>query len=181
MNISPPWIIIDTKLTYEATRVQDEGEESRVWMMMSILRYLVPIDGLPDPKGPLSSEISLSIITEANQQIWEATSKKQQKRGSYQVNKRQHFSASCFKHLLINVVSMNTNPLLVLNVSHVNLKPSFHRFKNSLRQIFMGMLLHKNLMQWIFDTWNIFTTKISTYTVFSLTTDGMGILAMCCL
>ena len=38
-------------------------------MMMSILRYLVPIDGLPDPKGPLSSEISLSIITEANQQV----------------------------------------------------------------------------------------------------------------
>ena len=55
-------------------------------MTMSILRYLVPIDGLPDPKGPLSSEIPSSIITEANWQVREATSKiKQQKRESYQI------------------------------------------------------------------------------------------------
>ena len=31
----------------------------------------------------------------------------------------QHFSASCFPHLLINVVSMNAHPHLVLNISHV--------------------------------------------------------------
>ena len=71
---------------HEATRVQDKGGESRVWMTMSILRYLVPIDGLPDPKGPLLSEIPSSIITEVNRQVWKATSKvKQQKHGSYQV------------------------------------------------------------------------------------------------
>ena len=137
-------------------------------MTMSILRYLVPINGLPDPKGPLSSEIPLSIITEANRQVREATSKKQQKRGSYQVyspSVRQHFSASCFPHLLIKVVSTNAHPHLVFNLSHVNLKPNFHCFKNSLHQIFVGMLLHENLMQQIFDTQNIFTTKISTYTV----------------
>ena len=139
-------------------------------MTMSVLRYLVPIDRLPDPKEPLSFEIPLSIITEANRQVREATSKKQQKCGSYQVyspSVHQHFSASCFPHLLINVVSTNAHPHLILNLSYVNLKPNFHRFKNSSRQIFVGMLLHENLTQRIFDTRNIFITKISTYTVFS--------------
>ena len=49
---------------------------------MSILRYLIPLDGLPDSKGPLSSEIPSSVIAEANRQVRES-SKKQQKRGSY--------------------------------------------------------------------------------------------------
>ena len=36
---------------------------------MSILKYLKSKDGLPDPKGPLCMEISVSVIRSANQEV----------------------------------------------------------------------------------------------------------------
>ena len=41
---------------------------------MALLRYLNPIDGLPDPKGPLTSYISAQAIAEANKEVQKATS-----------------------------------------------------------------------------------------------------------
>ena len=48
---------------------------------MALLRYLKPINGLPNPKSPLSSEIPSSVIAEANREVQEAT--KNKKRGPY--------------------------------------------------------------------------------------------------
>ena len=53
---------------------------------MALLRYLKPIDGLPDPKGPLTSYISAQAIAEANKEVQKATSHSsatKKKRGNY--------------------------------------------------------------------------------------------------
>ena len=50
---------------------------------MALLWYLRPIDGLPDPKGLLSSEVPSAAIAEANRHIQEATHEGKRKRGTY--------------------------------------------------------------------------------------------------
>ena len=40
---------------------------------MSLLRYLKPADGLPDPRGSLPTVISLDVISEMNEEVEEAT------------------------------------------------------------------------------------------------------------
>ena len=39
---------------------------------MALLRYLKPADGLPVPKGPLTSSISAQAIAEANKEVQKA-------------------------------------------------------------------------------------------------------------
>ena len=52
---------------------------------MALLRYLKPANGLPDPKGSLSTTISPDIIAEMNKEVEEAThSVAGGKRGHYQ-------------------------------------------------------------------------------------------------
>ena len=53
---------------------------------MALLRYLKPVDGLPDPKGPLTSYISAQAIAEANKEVQKPTSHSsatKKKRGNY--------------------------------------------------------------------------------------------------
>ena len=40
---------------------------------MSLLRYLKPANGLPDPRGSLSTVISPDVISEMNEEVEEAT------------------------------------------------------------------------------------------------------------
>ena len=40
---------------------------------MALLRYLKPANGLPDPKGSLSTMISLDVIAEMNKEVEEAS------------------------------------------------------------------------------------------------------------
>ena len=40
---------------------------------MSLLRYLKPAEGLPDPRGSLPTVISLDVISEMNEEVEEAT------------------------------------------------------------------------------------------------------------
>ena len=52
---------------------------------MSLLRYFKPANGLPDPKGSLSTTISPDVIAEMNKEVEEATrSVAGGKRGHYQ-------------------------------------------------------------------------------------------------
>ena len=48
---------------------------------MALLRYMRPVDGLPDPRGQLSSTLSSSSIAETNRLVKEVM--KEQKRGPY--------------------------------------------------------------------------------------------------
>ena len=50
---------------------------------MSLLRFFKPIDGLPDPRGVLSSSIPSEAIEQANKEVQKATSSKKKKRGPY--------------------------------------------------------------------------------------------------
>ena len=54
---------------------------------MALRRYLQPKDGLPDPKGPLSSSISSAAITQANQEVSECA-KDKGKRGKYKYSEK---------------------------------------------------------------------------------------------
>ena len=49
---------------------------------MALLCYLRSISGLPNPRGPLSLYIPLSLIAEANREVREASSK-EKKHGAY--------------------------------------------------------------------------------------------------
>ncbi len=51
---------------------------------MALLRYLRPVDGLPDPRGSLSSSIPTQTIAEANKEVQKAISKAGGKHGAYQ-------------------------------------------------------------------------------------------------
>ena len=52
---------------------------------MALLRYLKPVDGLPDPRGSLSSSIPTQAIAEANKEVQKAIlSEAGGKRGAYQ-------------------------------------------------------------------------------------------------
>ena len=42
---------------------------SRIFLEMALLRYLKSVDGLPDPRGLLSTSIPSSAIEEANAQV----------------------------------------------------------------------------------------------------------------
>ena len=50
---------------------------------MALLKYLVPKDGLPDPKGSLSQSIPSRAIAAANDEVTKATSGAMNKRGPY--------------------------------------------------------------------------------------------------
>ena len=50
---------------------------------MSLLRFFKPIDGLPDPRGALSSSIHPEAIAQANKEVQKATNSEKQKRGPY--------------------------------------------------------------------------------------------------
>ena len=54
---------------------------------MALRRYLQPKDGLPDPRGPLSSSISSAAITQANQEVSECA-KDKGKRGKYKYSEK---------------------------------------------------------------------------------------------
>ena len=57
-----------------------------VFEKMALLRYLKRVDGLPDPKGPLTSSISAQAIAEANKEVQKAMGQNSvtgKKRGSY--------------------------------------------------------------------------------------------------
>ena len=50
---------------------------------MALLHYMKPIDGLPDPRGSLSSCISSQAIAEANKEVQKAKAGGTGKRGPY--------------------------------------------------------------------------------------------------
>jgi hypothetical protein len=50
---------------------------------MSLLRYLKPIDGLPDPRGSLSTTVSREAIAAANQEVQKELNATRKKRGQY--------------------------------------------------------------------------------------------------
>ena len=53
---------------------------------MALLRYLKPVDGLPDPRRSLTSPISAQAIAEANKEVQKAMSQSSatgKKRGNY--------------------------------------------------------------------------------------------------
>ena len=50
---------------------------------MALLRYLKPRDGLPDPRGSLSSSMPSQAIAQANQEVQEATPKEKGERRGY--------------------------------------------------------------------------------------------------
>lgn len=50
---------------------------------MALLRYLKPIDGLPDPRSSLSSRIPSVAIQEANEEVRQAQASQKKKRGPY--------------------------------------------------------------------------------------------------
>ena len=52
---------------------------------MALLRYLKPTDGLPDPKGSLSSSMHPQAIARANEEVREAMKSVSRKHGPYQV------------------------------------------------------------------------------------------------
>ena len=57
-----------------------------VFEKMALLRYLKRVDGLQDPKGPLTSSISAQAIAEANKEVQKAMGQNSvtgKKRGSY--------------------------------------------------------------------------------------------------
>lgn len=61
--------------------------------VMSLLRYLKHKDGLPDPKGPLSSSVASRAIARANREVAEllSASGEKKKRGPY----RRYFISTC--------------------------------------------------------------------------------------
>ena len=50
---------------------------------MALFRYFKPIDGLPDPRGTLSTSILLTAIAQANHEVQKATGSKKKKLGPY--------------------------------------------------------------------------------------------------
>ena len=73
---------------------------------MALLRYLKPLNGLPDPRGSLSSSIPSTAIEEANTQVQKVTGgAKNRKRGPY-----KKYSPSL--RLEIGPVSMESRQLL---------------------------------------------------------------------
>ena len=50
---------------------------------MSLLRFFKPIDGLPDPRGALSSSIHPEAIAQANKEVQKATNSEKQKHEPY--------------------------------------------------------------------------------------------------
>ena len=50
---------------------------------MALLRYLKPRDGLPDPRGSLSSSMPSQAIAQANREVQEAIQSDKGKRGPY--------------------------------------------------------------------------------------------------
>ncbi len=54
---------------------------------MTLLRYLKQKDGLPDPRGPLSTSIQSRVIARANREVEaelvEISKSKEKKRGAY--------------------------------------------------------------------------------------------------
>ena len=50
---------------------------------MSLLRYLKQKDGLPDPKGSLTSEVPTRAIVRANQEVEAELVEQKKKRGPY--------------------------------------------------------------------------------------------------
>ena len=52
---------------------------------MALLRYLKPTDGLPDPKGSLSSTMHPQAIAQANEEVREPMKSVLRKCGPYQV------------------------------------------------------------------------------------------------
>ena len=44
----------------------------KVAAVMSLLHYLKPVDGLPDPRGELSAWISSWVIAESNKKVQQA-------------------------------------------------------------------------------------------------------------
>ena len=65
---------------------------SRIFLEMALLRYLKSVDGLPDPRGLLSTSIPSSAIEEANAQVQKVMGAKW-KRGPYQT----YSPRLCFK------------------------------------------------------------------------------------
>ena len=50
---------------------------------MSLLRYLKRKDGLPDPKGSLTSEVPTQAIVRANREVEAELVEQKKKRGPY--------------------------------------------------------------------------------------------------
>ena len=50
---------------------------------MALYRYFKPQDGLPDPRGPLSTCIHPTAIAQANHEVQKTTGSKGKKRGPY--------------------------------------------------------------------------------------------------
>ena len=50
---------------------------------MSLLHFFKPVDGLPDPRGQLSSSLPSVAIVEANKEVLKAKKKGNEKRGAY--------------------------------------------------------------------------------------------------
>ena len=77
---------------------------------MALLRYMRPVDGLPDPRGQLSLTLPSSSIVEANRLVQEVTKEAaKQKRGPYKTSAltqtSRRFSNGSFPYVVVNVVS----------------------------------------------------------------------------
>ena len=70
---------IKTHAKIEPPRVRDRSA-------MSLLQYFKPTNGLPNPRGTLSSHVNSSAIASANREVEKLLSaKKSKKRGRYRV------------------------------------------------------------------------------------------------
>ena len=69
----------------------EQRRQVKIILEMALLRYLKPVDGLPDPRRSLLSSIPSSAIEEANAQVQKVIGAKR-KRGPYQTySPRLHF------------------------------------------------------------------------------------------
>ena len=77
---------------------------------MALRKYLRPLNGLPDPKGPLSSRIPSAAIAEANRLV-SKTRKEETETKKCRPYKKYSPSVQ-----LVDMVPMHTECLLVLDI-----------------------------------------------------------------
>ena len=65
-------------ILYEASRCENNSEQVQV-QTMALYKYFKPLDGLPDPSGPLSVSVCPAAINEANEALRTRGSKPQRK------------------------------------------------------------------------------------------------------
>ena len=90
---------------------------------MSVRQYLKPIDGLPDPKGSLSTTIPSAAIASANWEVQKAISSGK-KRGPY----KKYLSEA----LLGSLLHANTSPTAAAHIFYIHGNLSYSKPSPSL-------------------------------------------------